>query len=491
VGLDELRKRAEADPTPENLRALKEALKAELTARDKAAGDEELRGQAAKEWEQLEGELKEVARWLVDAEREASVAEARAKYRSLQFGSRTVPFDGSDVRSLPAGEVRSRALAVVEDDSFPGTQHLRDDQRDHLARLLRTPQGNQNRNGVLIAQRVLLTCEPDYMEAFARLVTQPHAALSPEQARALRAVQEWRAMNIGTDSAGGYAVPVVVDPTFLLTAQGHPNDIIGLARVESITTDAWRGITTQGVNWTFTGEAAEATDNSPTLAQPVVPTHKATGTIRFSIEAEGDIVDFNDNAAELLDEGYSELLVNKLTTGSGSSEPTGIETALDANTNVEVEASTSGAITAADVNKLWSELPKRWRNPANRDRQAWMGHTGVGNAIQLLGEEGGAAFTVNLTADGVMQLKGRNFFENDYLDNLPSGTQAANLLIVGDWRNFLVAQRVGMSVELIPHLFGTTNNMPTGERMLYGWARVGSDSINDDGFRMLQNNNGA
>ena len=45
-------------------------------------------------------------------------------------------------------------------------------------------------------------------------------------------------------------------------------------------------------------------------------------------------------------------------------------------------------------------------------------------------------------------------------------TGAANLLVVGDFSNFLVAQRAGMSVELIPHLFATGNNRPSGQR---GW----------------------
>jgi len=70
---------------------------------------------------------------------------------------------------------------------------------------------------------------------------------------------------------------------------------------------------------------------------------------------------------------------------------------------------------------------------------------------------------------------------------MATGTAAANLTVVGDWRNFLVAQRAGMSVELIPHVFDTTTNMPTGQRAWFAWARIGADSINDLGFRMLQN----
>src|SRR5690606_20260914 len=107
--------------------------------------------------------------------------------------------------------------------------------------------------------------------------------------------------------------------------------------------------------------------------------------------------------------------------------------------------------------------------------------------IQQLGQDAGAAFTVNFTAEGVTRLKGRPMYENDYMADLPAGTAAANLLIVGDWRNYLVAQRAGMQIEFVPHVFDVTNNRPTGERAWYAWARVGADSINDLAFRMLQN----
>lgn len=477
---------AEADPTLDNLRALAAGIEAALRAMHDGAGDAELRGEQAQQWETLEAEHQAVTERIEQEDRDARVAASRARWRSQQFGQRVEPgLDGRDVRSLSPREVRSRALALIERDGDPVTEHLSDETRTGLSRLIRTASGDTN--GAIIAQRTLLTCNEAYVEAFARMVTSSQPLLTPEQARAIQAVAEWRAMNIGTDGAGGFAVPVVIDPTFQLTAQGHPNDIISIARVEVITNDVWRGITTAGSTWTFRAEATATTDGSPTIAGPSVPTHRADGVIKFSLEAGMDIPMFNENMTMILNEGYSEIVVDKLTRGSGSDEPTGIETALDANTNVEVASTTAGVIGAGDLNGLWAALPIRYRNPANRDRQAWMTHTQVNGRIQQLGQDAGAAFTVNLTADGVVQMKGRRAFENDYLDQLPAATAAANLAIVGDWRNFLVAQRAGMTVEFIPHVFDTTTGLPTGERALFGWARIGSDSINDLGFRMLQN----
>lgn len=59
------------------------------------------------------------------------------------------------------------------------------------------------------------------------------------------------------------------------------------------------------------------------------------------------------------------------------------------------------------------------------------------------------------------------------------------VLIYGDFSsNYVITQRVGSSVELVPHLFGS-NRRPTGQRGMLLWARYGADSINDSAFRML------
>jgi predicted phage gp36 major capsid-like protein len=43
-----------------------------------------------------------------------------------------------------------------------------------------------------------------------------------------------------------------------------------------------------------------------------------------------------------------------------------------------------------------------------------------------------------------------------------------------------------MSIEQVPLLVGASRR-PTGQRGIFAWARHGADSINDLGFRILQN----
>ena len=88
---------------------------------------------------------------------------------------------------------------------------------------------------------------------------------------------------------------------------------------------------------------------------------------------------------------------------------------------------------------------------------------------------------------GVGTLFGRPVVTTDYAPAFTGTTGAANILAVGDFSNFVIAQRAGMTVELVSHLFGTTNARPTGQRGWFAYARHGFDSVNDNGFRLLQN----
>jgi HK97 family phage major capsid protein len=496
--LEELRAAREAGTiTVEQLRALRDLLGAELRTLHTTIGDGEPTDAQRSTWETLDAEVEAVPALLETAERaerEAAEREQRAArfadFRRSGGGPQFTPnrgatFDG-DVITMRDAEVRTRAQRVLDNTRDEGQAHLTDDQRSYVQMLLR--QHNKDLNGALIARSMLLTENEHYRSAWMKLISRATPVLTPEESRAYLAYEEFRAMNIGTDASGGFGVPVLIDPTIILTGQGTPNDILDLARVEVITTDTWRGVSSAGMRWKFRAEAAAATDGSPTLAQPTVVAHRVDGYIPYSFEVGMDYPGFAGEMARLLEEGYRETLAEHFTTGTGTDQPFGIVTALDANTNSEVATATAGTIAAADIYGLWAALPQRFRRGrfANPNQVAWMSDTTVMNAIRQLGTVD-PNFTVGLDAEGIGRMFNRRYFENDYMANAVSGTTAANLLIVGDWKNYVVAQRAGMAVETVQHVIDTTTGTPTGQRAWFAWARVGADSINDLAFRMLQN----
>jgi hypothetical protein len=81
-------------------------------------------------------------------------------------------------------------------------------------------------------------------------------------------------------------------------------------------------------------------------------------------------------------------------------------------------------------------------------------------------------------------LLGRAVHELSNMDGVIDSGQANAIGLYGDFSNYVVTQRVGTSVELIPHIFGQ-NLRPTGQRGMLMWGRYGADSINDAAFRML------
>lgn len=473
-------------------------IEAQLRALDEAAGDGRLDATQQAEWDRLIAERDELLQTIAqrNARREAlrntftgsptatesgDGATTRDR-RTPELMTRVSPFDGADVRTAPWMEVRDRALKATDDPERTG--HLTTRQVDQLQRLLRTR--NRDTDGSAIARRLLVTEREAYRTAFVKMITDPHPILEAEEARALREFAEMRAMSIGSDAGGGFGVPVLIDPTIILTAQESPNDILALARVEVITNDEWKGVSSAGASWSYGAEASAASDGSPTLAQPNVPVHMAKGYIPFSIEVGMDYPNFAREMDTLLREGWHELNADKLTIGSGTNEPTGIVTALDANTNVEVTPTTDGAFGAVDLYKLWDALPIKYRRrPA--ERVGWMSSTDVQNEVRNFGTTVGSNFTVDLTDEDIPRLFNRRYYLNDYMADFTGTTGASNLLIVGDWKNYLVAQRAGMQIELMQHVVDVTNNRPTGQRAWFAWARLGADSINDLGFRLLQN----
>ena len=94
------------------------------------------------------------------------------------------------------------------------------------------------------------------------------------------------------------------------------------------------------------------------------------------------------------------------------------------------------------------------------------------------------------TASQPSTLFGWTILEHSTADAFSAVDAAANgthhLMVVGDWSQYVIAERVGMSVELIPHLFATANNLPSGQRGFFARWRNGADSVNDDAFRVFR-----
>jgi HK97 family phage major capsid protein len=102
--------------------------------------------------------------------------------------------------------------------------------------------------------------------------------------RKVNQVETERALVTSTGSAGGFAIPFTLDPTILLSSSGVLNPVRQVARTFTIATKEWKGVSSDGVTVAYVPEATEATDASPTLAQPTITAQQWRAFIPFSIE---------------------------------------------------------------------------------------------------------------------------------------------------------------------------------------------------------------
>lgn len=270
-----------------------------------------------------------------------------------------------------------------------------------------------------------------------------------------------------------------------MTAQGSGNPFLTIARQVDVNTNAWKGVSSAGVSWSFDAEGAEVSDDAPTIAQPSVSIFTARGLIPYSIEIGEDYPSFASEMSQLLAEGYDELLVDKFTRGSGSGEPQGVLTAISAAAGCRVSIQTSGTnFGANDPYAVWKALPQRFRRKAS-----WLMSVDVNNKLRQLGTANVFhAFTENLPAEWADQLFGKQTYESPYMPDTTTSTAAnTTFTVVGDFMNYVIARRTGMSVELVPHIFSTGSNLPMGQRAWFAYARIGGGVVNTSGFRGLVN----
>lgn len=424
-------------------------------------------------------EKREAARGLVrDLRAKGQVLEEEGADRAPQFMKRTVT--DIDLQVAGRGEVRSAAMKVLETEHRSGPIEVSDASAAHIEKMFgaysRTDDGDVILDGNVVAKRMLITESPAYRSAFQKALKGQQFAWNDDEKQAMVRAAEQSL----TSASGGYAVPVLIDPTVILTSGAAAAPVVGISRVEPITNNVWKGVSSAGVAFSNVPENTASTATQATIAQPTVTAHKINAFIPYSLEIEGDFPNFAGEMTGLLEQAYVDYLAEKTITGTGTIEMFGIFTAIDATAGSEVTVTTDGALGPEDVFKLWNGVPERHRNRSN-----WLSHVSVESQVRQSTNNGGL-FTVDLTAEGIGVVNGRRWYTTDYAPSFSATTGAANLAILGNFQHYVIAQRVGMNIELIPHVVDGSG-LPKGQRGWYAWARVGADSIYDDAFRLLQN----
>ncbi|WP_129305525.1 phage major capsid protein [Streptomyces sp. L2] len=337
------------------------------------------------------------------------------------------------------------------------------------------------------ARWAIATGNPAYERAFAALAGDPergHLDWSQEEHEAFRQVRavasEQRAMAENTGSSGGYLLPLSLDPTVILTSDGSTNPLRRIARVVQTVSSEWRGVTSAGTTAEWLGEGVEAADASPALASPAVPVYKASAFTPYSFEVGGDALGFIQSLQMILVDAADRLMATAYTTGSGVAQPTGLVTALVSDGSSVIQGGGTEALSSADPFTLQAALPPRFQA-----RSQWAANLSVINGLRQMETTNGALKFPEL-AQSPQRLLNRPMNEISDMDGSLSAsvTESNYQLVVGDFQQFVIADRVGAQLEFIPNLMGS-HGRPTGERGALLWLRTGSNVMTTNAFRLL------
>ncbi len=435
--------------------------------------------EAQSEWDALEAERVQTEQSIKHREaREATlvriadkpehVESERTYAPSVQIQSKTrIPADPTRIeqyRNLSNNiddleqAYRDGAQKVLETRFRPQHPDIsREKAQDNVAHMLDTIDHERGDDGPRsLARRVIVTSSREYSNAFGEYL---RTGVAPQEL--LRAASL-------TTTAGGFAVPVDLDPSVILVSSGVINPVRQLARVKQTTVNTVEFITSTGITAAYGAEATEASDNAPALAQPTLNVEKAFAFVPMSIEVAQDWAGIQGEMSMMFQDAKDTLENTKFLTGlgHGSLEPQGL-IAVGGATSIVTSASTA-ILAAADLYTLENALAPRWRQ-----RASIVGNRAAFQKVRQLDTAGGANLWVQLQNPNPPTLLGYNAYEwSSYASTIT--TSGSTVLTIGDFNQFAIVDRVGLSVELIPHLFGSVGRLPTGQRGLYMYWRNSS-----------------
>jgi HK97 family phage major capsid protein/HK97 family phage prohead protease len=381
--------------------------------------------------------------------------------------------------------LRDNAMRATDQANFAHPDADVDKTRSSISFLL----DNADSPDKELARRILTTGNPTYRRTFYKYLTgQPMTA---EEQRA-------GALTVQTDATGGFSVPFYFDPT--LVAVGAHTTINPYRRacrvIPIVGTDTFHGVTAAAAVVARAAENAASSEGGPAIGQITAIVGKVHGMITLSVELlqdnPGIAAEMVALIAEAKDTEEEAIFTNGVGDALGAGyNPIGmlpVHGTAGAYTHMDTIAA-AGAIAKEDAFAVEAALPVRHRMNAQ-----WFMNRSIIRVFQALETSNGVLFG------------GTNYPSVGFVNNEPAGNTGLRLLgypvnevpsgnvwadtndlvvaALADPKSFYIIERVGMTVEVIPHLWAAAQ-MPTGQRGIYAWWRNTAKPANVDAGRRL------
>jgi HK97 family phage major capsid protein len=423
-----------------------------------------------------------------DSEVRGGARNPRATVRGdgAGFASRTSPPRAAGYAEVPprVAEDRDGAFRVL--DEYRANDVLSAAAADRLDEVLRAkdPMGGT-------ARYLAAVGDPAYARGFALMLADPahgHLRFSPEEVEAVRTVghvqAEMRAMGEATGGAGNFLLPFQLDPSIILTSAGVLNPVREIGSVETTGAYIWKGVSSAGVTAAYAAEATEASDNSPTLAQPIITPQRGQCFVPFSRELSQDWSAVQSELTRLVTDAKNVVDATMFLTGTGTNQPFGIfggDATYSLTTTQRVQTNTVAVTAVGDPWLLKAGIPARWLNLTT-----FAAAPATWDAVYRFVAQGSTTEPRQFSdGDRGGDFLGRPKIEWSTMATTLT-TTGTKLIIGGDFHTaFKIVDRVGMEAEIVPNLFGP-NGRPTGQRGLYAFWRTGAAIVAQNALRYLE-----
>ncbi len=229
---------------------------------------------------------------------------------------------------------------------------------------------------------------------------------------------------------------------------------------------------------TIVGEGASIPEVDPSAGQIIFAAYKLTsGVVKASVELLQDSAfDIEAWLSERFGIRYGRGLEGFLTNGTGSSQPTGILSAVAASGATPVIAAGSSESTGGSqtgVNSIgYSDLVNLEHSvdPSYRQRAKYMFHDQTLSAIKrIIDKFGRPLWAPGIAVDEPDTLNGYEYVINQ---SMPQIAASATTVVFGDLKKFIVRKVSGISVQRLNELYA--NNGQVG---FQSWMRVDSNLL--------------
>ena len=231
------------------------------------------------------------------------------------------------------------------------------------------------------------------------------------------------------------------------------------------------------MNAAWLAEGTIAVDATPTVGNIAITPAKAAAWVFGSYEVLED-TDFGQQLPRLLADAKDRLEEAGFATGAGTA---GLPQGVITGATTVVTTATTLVVAVGDIYNTQGALPPRFRNAPGC---AWVSNVGIINKFRQLDTAGGASFWTNLGKGQPETLIGAPIYESTTMAG--TVTSGGLLAVMGDFGQFIIVDRVGVSLIYEPLVKASGGQLPSGQAGWFMFWRTSSQVAMANAFRVMK-----